>query len=531
MQMTRVKTVLISVSDKTEIIEFAKELIKMGMKIISTGGTAKTLKDAEIPVATVDEITDFPEILDGRVKTLHPKIHGGILAKRTKEHLAELSKLKIDTIDMVVVNLYPFEEKPSIENIDIGGVTLLRAAAKNFESVLVVCDPKDYSQILTNLKNSEMSSQGRTGSLDPVVSVERSKDRSLPVIEIPIHKFRKQLAAKAFRHTAYYDSVISNYFTEEPFTEKMTIGLKKIANLRYGENPHQKAAIYQDKMEDGRLKQLQGKELSYNNYLDMDAAFKLVCEFQNPTCVIVKHNNPCGVASAKDIFAAYKNALACDPVSAFGGVIAFNKNVDGKTAKDVIKIFTECIIAPAYSNDALQLFAAKKNLRILVQPLNKPSDKAIEFRSIGSGFLVQEKDNKIFDNLKTVTKTKPTKQQLESLKFAFTVAKCVKSNTIVLVQGTQTVGIGAGQMSRIDSLKIANLKMQSVHLPSSIFHLPLVLASDAFFPFGDVPEEAAKIGVKAIIQPGGSLKDDDSITVCNEHKISMVFTGMRHFRH
>ncbi|MFH1541263.1 MAG: bifunctional phosphoribosylaminoimidazolecarboxamide formyltransferase/IMP cyclohydrolase [Elusimicrobiota bacterium] len=499
------KTALISVSDKTGIIEFIKGLIGLGIKIISTGGTAKTLKDAGISVATVDEITGFPEILDGRVKTLHPKIHAGILAKRTKKHLAELKKLKIDTIDMVVVNLYPFEQKPSIENIDIGGVTLLRAAAKNFESVFVICDPNDYSQILTNLKNSEMD-----------------------------FEFKKKLAAKAFRHTAYYDSAISNYFTEEQFPEKITIGLIKLSDIRYGENPHQKAAIYKvgsRKWEVGSERQLQGKELSYNNYLDMDAAFNLVCEFQDPTCVIVKHNNPCGVSSSANIFDAYKNALACDTVSAFGGIVAFNKNVDGKTAKEVIEIFTECIVAPSYSQDVIQLFAAKKNLRVLVQHLNKPLDKPIEFRSIADGFLVQEKDNKLFEGLKIVTKAKPTKQQLESLKFAFTVAKCVKSNTIVLARGTQTVGIGAGQMSRIDSLKIAVMKMQSLHLPPTTHHLPLVLASDAFFPFGDVPEEAAKIGVTAIIQPGGSLKDDDSINVCNEHKMSMVFTGMRHFRH
>lgn len=504
--MNNIKTALISVSNKTGIIEFAKQLQKLNIKIISTGGTAKFLAKAKISVVSVDEITGFPEILDGRVKTLHPKIHAGILAKKTKKHLDELKKLKIGTIDMVVINLYPFEQKPSIENIDIGGVALLRAAAKNFENVLVVCDPKDYYHIVANVKMKKID-----------------------------FSFRKQLAAKAFRHTAYYDSLIANYFTEEPFPEKITVGLKKFSDLRYGENPHQKAAIYQvgsRKWEVGSEKQLQGKDLSYNNYLDIDAAFNLVCEFQDPTCVIVKHNNPCGVSSAANIFYAYKNALACDPVSAFGGIVAFNKIVDGRTAKEIIKIFTECVIAPSYSKDALKIFSQKQNLRVLIKPLTKKTGQFLEFRSISDGFLVQEKDSKIFDKLKIVTKIKPTKQQLESLRFAFTVGKYVKSNAIVLVTGTQTVGIGAGQMSRIDSLKIANMKMQSITYPlTRLPAYPLVLASDAFFPFRDVVNESAKIGVKAIIQPGGSLKDNESITACNEHKISMVFTGIRHFRH
>lgn len=503
--MNPIKTALISVSDKTGIIEFARELKKLDVRIISTGGTAKFLKKAGIPVVSVEKITDFPEILDGRVKTLHPKIHAGILAKNTKQHIDELKKHKINAIDIVVINLYPFEQKPSIENIDIGGVAMLRAAAKNFENVLAVCDPTDYYHIIGNIKSSKID-----------------------------FSFRKKLAAKAFRHTAYYDSLIADYFTEEMFPEKITVGLKKISGLRYGENPHQKAAIYQvgSRKEAGSLNQLQGKELSYNNYLDMDAAFNLACEFKDPTCVIVKHNNPCGVSSAAIILDAYKNALACDPVSAFGGIVAFNKIVDGKTAKEVIKIFTECVIAPNYSKDALKIFSQKQNLRILIKPLIKKTGQFLEFRSISDQILVQEKDSKVFNKLKIVTKTKPAKQQLESLKFAFTVAKYVKSNAIVLVRGTQTVGIGAGQMSRIDSLKIANMKMQSITYP--LTHLPaypLVLASDAFFPFRDVVDAAAKIGVNSIIQPGGSLKDDDSITACNEHKIAMVFTGMRHFRH
>ncbi|MEW6556311.1 MAG: bifunctional phosphoribosylaminoimidazolecarboxamide formyltransferase/IMP cyclohydrolase [Elusimicrobiota bacterium] len=514
--MRPIKTTLISVSDKSGIIEFAKALQKQNVKIISTGGTARILKDAMIPVVTVDETTGFPEILDGRVKTLHPKIHAGILAKRTKKHLTELKKLGIDTIDMVVVNLYPFEQKPSIENIDIGGVALLRAAAKNFENVVVVCDPTDYYHIIANMK---------MGKIDFV--------------------FRKQLAAKAFRHIAYYDAVISNFFTDEPFPEKISIGLKKLQELRYGENPHQKAVIYQKspachqsgrevRSQKSEIKQLQGKELSYNNYLDLDSAFNLVCEFQKPSCVIVKHNNPCGVATAKTIFNAYKNALACDPVSAFGGIVAFNKTVDVETAKKIIKIFTECVIALNYSKDALKIFSQKQNLRVLSFRVSANTKSSIcGFRSVfNDKILVQERDNKIFDKLKIVTKRKPTKQELESLKFAFTVAKHVKSNAIVLVRGTQTVGIGAGQMSRIDALHIATMKLNSIPNPQSpIPNLSLVLASDAFFPFRDVVDAASKIGVGAIIQPGGSLNDKDSIKACNEHKISMVFTGIRHFRH
>ncbi len=503
--MKTIKTALISVSDKTGIIEFAKQLQKLNIKIISTGGTAKFLAKAKISVVSVEEITGFPEILDGRVKTLHPKIHAGILAKRTKKHIDELKKYKIDTIDMVVINLYLFEQKPSIENIDIGGIAMLRSAAKNFKNVLAVCDPNDYFHIVANVKMKKID-----------------------------FSFRKKLAAKAFRHTAYYDSLIADYFTEEPFPEKITVGLRKFSDLRYGENPHQKGAFYQLsnlKSQIPNPKQIQGKELSYNNYLDTNAAFNLVCEFQKPSCVIVKHTNPCGVSSSENIFDAYKNTLACDPVSAFGGIVAFNKIVDDRTAKEVIKVFTECVIAPDFSEEALKIFLQKQNLRVLIKPLTKKTGQFFEFRSISDGFLVQEKDSKIFDKLKIVTKTKPTKQELESLKFAFTVAKYVKSNAIVLVKGTQTVGIGAGQMSRIDSLKIAKMKMQSVRFPLPASRFPLVLASDAFFPFRDVVNESAKIGINAIIQPGGSLKDNESISACNEHKISMVFTGMRHFRH
>ncbi|MBI5574707.1 MAG: bifunctional phosphoribosylaminoimidazolecarboxamide formyltransferase/IMP cyclohydrolase [Elusimicrobia bacterium] len=504
--MKKGKTALISVSDKTGVVEFAKGLQRQNVRIISTGGSLKILQKAGIKAVSVESITGFPEVLGGRVKTLHPKIHAGILAMRNKKHLGELKKLGIDTIDIVVVNLYPFEESPSIENIDIGGVALLRAAAKNFKDILVVCDPNDYSCVIENIKKSK-------------------NDIS----------FKKNLMAKAFRHTAYYDSVISNYFSEEKFPEKITVGLKKISSLRYGENPHQQSAIYQNsklQTPNSNLKQLQGKELSYNNYIDLDSAFNLASEFKNPSCVIVKHCNPCGTASAKDIFTAYGNALVCDPVSAFGGIVAFNRAVDGKTAAEVIKTFTECIIAPFYSKDALKVFAAKRNLRVLVKSISRPDIRIPEVRSISDGVLVSDKDIKIYEKLKVVTEKKPTKQELESLEFAFTVAKWTKSNAIILVKGTQTVGVGAGQMSRIDALKIASIKMQSIFkFPNFPTSGSLVLASDAFFPFRDVVDESTKIGVTSIIQPGGSTRDADSISACNEHGISMVFTGLRHFRH
>lgn len=512
----KIKRALLSVYDKTGIIDFAKSLSNLGVEIIATGGTYKILKENKVMVKEVSEITNFPEILDGRVKTLHPAIHGGILAKRTKKHLAELKKYKIDTVDIVVVNLYPFErvisqenagrnENEVVENIDIGGVTLLRAAAKNYENVIVICEPSDYSEIIEKIKTDRV-------------------DLTL----------RKSLATKAFAHTSYYDSIIANYFNEEPFPSQKVIGLKLVSKLRYGENPHQKAAIYKRSMIDKAesMRQLQGKELSYNNYLDLDSAYSLVCEFKKPACVIVKHNNPCGVAISGDLLDAYKKAYLCDTVSAFGGVVAFNKNVDKKTAQEVIKIFTECIIAPSYDKDALKVFTQKKDLRVIAQPAVRFLENSFDIRKIYTGFLVQESDIKNFEKLEVVTKKKPTNAELESLRFAFTVSKYVKSNAIVLAFGTQTIGIGAGQMSRIDALKIAISKMTTALLNMKLSKNPaVVLASDAFFPFDDVVREAAKAGVKAIIQPGGSINDRVSIEACDQLGLSMVFTGIRHFRH
>lgn len=530
--MAKVKRALVSVSDKSGIVEFAQELAKMGVEIISTGGTAKSLREAGLKVKDVSEVTGFPEMLDGRVKTLHPKIHAGLLALRDNpEHQKQLKEQKIEPLDLVVVNLYPFEKVSTqitrkgtqipaevIENIDIGGPSMLRSAAKNFKDVTVLTDPNDYAKVLEEMKKNNGE-----------VSLET----------------KQYLAAKVFQRTASYDSAIAHYFTTDKFPGKINISLEKINDLRYGENPHQKAAIYQLPITNNQLpnltkaKQLQGKELSYNNWLDLESAYSLVLDFENPACVIVKHNNPCGVAEAVNqplgLLEAYKNAYACDTVSAFGGIIGLNREVDEKTAEEIKPLFVECIIAPGFSAKAKEIFAKKKDLRLLELPIHQFTNSPItqlEFRQISGGMLVQDKDTFIgLDNLKVVTEKKPSNEELESLKFAWKVAKAVKSNAIVLARGKQTVGIGAGQMSRIDALKIAVLKMQSVNSSFINRNSSLVLASDGFFPFSDVPEEAAKIGVTAIIQPGGSLRDQDSIDTCNKNKISMVFTGVRHFRH
>jgi len=518
------KNAIISVYNKNNILEFAKGLKNLGINIYSTGGTAKLLKENKIDVIEVAEYTGFPEILNGRVKTLHPKIFGGILAKRDDEtHLKETKIHKIVLFDIVVVNLYPFEEtvlnttneETIIENIDIGGVSLIRAAAKNYKDVLIVVDNKDYEMVLEKIKNEQVDLE-----------------------------FRKYLAAKAFLHTAKYDSLISNWFIKfigkEIFDfEEYTFSIRKLSNLRYGENPHQKASLYKSiKLNFSQnlvdAEKLQGKELSYNNYLDLDSALNIVKNFTNPACVIIKHNNPCGVAEANTLLDAYKKALSCDPVSAFGGILGFNREVDAETAKEIIKLFTECIIAPGYTQRAKEIFSKKPDLRLLQLPIKEDNSDDLEIRQIDGGFLLQTKDLILGDeNLKVVTNRQPTQQELKSLIFAYKVAKYVKSNAIVLAKATQTLGIGAGQMSRIDSLKIATMKMNQIekNILEELKDFPLVLASDAFFPFRDVVDEAAKIGVTAIIQPGGSLRDEESIKAANEHNIAMVFTGIRHFRH
>jgi len=516
-------TALLSVSDKSGILEFAKELKALGWNIISSGGTAKTLKENKIECAEISSVTDFPEILDGRVKTLNPKIHGGILAIRDKkEHVEELKKHGIGTIDIVAVSLYPFEEtinkipKPDnkiieqdvIENIDIGGVALLRAAAKNYKDVMVICDANDYNTVIENLKNKSVSEE-----------------------------LKLELAAKAFRHTAYYDSLISNYLTYEKFPSQGSIPLKKLSTLRYGENPHQQAALYGNGTEQNKpvvisAKQLHGKELSYNNYLDLEAAWRLVHEFDTPACAIIKHNNPCGCAEGTGIKDAYLKALSCDPVSAYGGIIAVNKSVEEDAAHELAKLFVECVIAPEYSEKALEILTQKKSIRLLKQdkPYKQPKNE-IEYRMMSSGMLVQDRDNELSAETKNMTMRKPTEAETEALDFAWKVCKHVKSNAIVLVRGRQTVGVGAGQMSRIDSLAIAAKKMKEAKFDIDAKKFPLVLASDAFFPFPDVVEESAKIGVTAIAQPGGSIRDEESVKAADERNMAMVATGMRHFKH
>lgn len=520
------KRALISVTDKTGIVEFAHALTEVGWDVISTGGTAKKLKQAEIAVREVEDITGFPEILDGRVKTLHPKVFGGVLAIRGNErHRKDMSSHEIEPIDMVIVNLYPFEkvvsdtvleEQELLEYIDIGGVTLLRAAGKNFHDVATVCDPADYVALQAELKESGGSLKLET---------------------------RRRLAAKAFAHTARYDAVISSYFRERSndkdiFPQEFTIGLRRVQELRYGENPHQRAALYQEtgarSVDWGVVtaRKIQGKELSYNNYLDLESSWNLVSEFQQTAAVIVKHNTPCGVALGDTTLEAYKAAMACDPMSAFGGIVAFNKEIDGPTAEEMSKIFLECVIAPGYRSEAIEVFKRKENLRVLqLQSLITTAAKEFDVKRVSGGLLVQEKDYGRATDFKVMTKRAPTAEEMAALEFSWRVVKHVKSNAIVLGRGVQTVGLGAGQMSRIDALRVAWMKVQQQQPLILANQRPLVLASDAFFPFRDCVDEASKIGVSAIIQPGGSVRDEDSVRAANDVGIAMVFTGMRHFRH
>ena len=519
--MTKIKRALISVSDKTGIVDLARELESLGVEILSTGGTAKLLRANNIQVKDVCEYTGFPEMLDGRVKTLHPKIHGGLLALRDNpEHMQSLNKQDIGLIDMVVVNLYPFEkttQKPgvtveeAIENIDIGGPSMLRSAAKNHHSVAVICNSRRYPQVISELRKNK-------GEL----SVE----------------LMRELAVEVFERTSEYDRAIYQYFSKQrtetagrrtEFPEDLTLEFSKIQDLRYGENPHQKAAFYKEKGKRNGLinmKQLQGKELSFNNILDLNSAFELVKEFVNPAAVVVKHNNPCGVAEDKTLDRAFVSAWNCDPLSAFGSIVALNRKLDIRTAKLIVKSgFLECVIAPEIPEESVDLFKSKKNVRLLklseLEAINEP-----ELKRVSGGLLYQDKDLDTLDinNLKVVTRRKPTKKEMESLIFGWKVAKHVKSNAIILTKGTKTIGIGAGQMSRVDSVMIARKKALTSTKNSC-------LASDAFFPKEDAVIQAARAGIKAIIQPGGSIADDAIIRVCNKYKLSMVTTGIRHFRH
>jgi phosphoribosylaminoimidazolecarboxamide formyltransferase / IMP cyclohydrolase len=498
------KRALISVYDKNGILSLAEFLINKGVEIISTGGTYLYLKNNRIPVTEVSEVTGFEEILDGRVKTLHPFVHGGILAVRDNErHMETIERKGIKPIDMVVVNLYPFFEKvkesiefeEKVEFIDIGGPTMIRAAAKNFKDVIVLTDVKDYDSVIDEIEVSG---------------------------ELTLKK-RKLLAGKVFNLMSAYDAAISNFLLESEYPEYLSLSYKKKMDLRYGENPHQSAAYYVSTAEEGAMNsfiQLGGKELSYNNMKDLDIAWKVVCEFDEPACCALKHNSPCGVAVAQTIFDAYRKAYDCDPVSIFGGVVAFNKKLDRETAARAAGIFLEIIAAPDFDDEALEILKVKKNLRI-VKCMTKPSDR-FELAKIDGGILVQSSDDKLYDEMNIVTEKKPETLYLKDMVFGMKVVKYVKSNAIVIVKDGAAIGIGGGQVNRIwptcEALERA--KGQGI-----------ILASDAFFPFSDVVSEAAKHGIKAIIQPGGSIRDKDSIEECNKQGIAMVFTGIRHFKH
>ncbi len=518
-KMIRIKRALISVSDKTGIVDFARQLKELGVEILSTGGTARLLKENDIPVVDVSDYTGFPEMLNGRVKTLHPKIHAGLLALRdNSQHMQTLREQDIGLIDMVVVNLYPFEKtvaregvsrEEAIENIDIGGPSMLRSAAKNHQSVVVVSNPGQYKRISEELKQN-----GAAVSIDTA----------------------KELAIEVFNSTARYDSAIYNYLNKtqitkenDKFPEEIRLEFTKIQDLRYGENPHQRAAFYKRRQSGAgliNLRQLHGKELSFNNILDLNSTWELLIEFKQPAAVVTKHNNPCGVAEDKSLALAYLNAWRCDSLSAFGSIVGLNRKVDIETARLILKSgFIECVIAPAFDRKALDALKQKKNLRLLelsnLQPVSE-----FDFKRISSGLLVQDKDINLDEitNLKVVTRKKPTKSQLFTLIFAWKVAKHVKSNAIVLARGTRTVGIGAGQMSRVDSVIIAKRKAGELAKGSC-------LASDAFFPKADAILKAGRAGVRAIIQPGGSIADEEIIRACDRYKIAMVITGRRHFRH
>jgi phosphoribosylaminoimidazolecarboxamide formyltransferase/IMP cyclohydrolase len=508
-----VRRALISVSDKTGLIPFAQALAKAGAEILSTGGTARALRDAGLTVIDVSDHTGFPEIMDGRVKTLVPQIHGGILGRRdNREHLAQMEAHRIAPIDLVAVNLYPFEAtvaagadaETTIENIDIGGPALIRAAAKNHDFVAVLTDPAQYDEVAAALA---------AGGTDITL--------------------RRRLAGAAYARTAAYDAAIAAWFADqrqESFPERFTISGRRRQTLRYGENPHQNAAFYVtgDRPGVATATQVQGKELSYNNLNDTDAAFECVAEFTEPTVVIVKHANPCGVASAASLAAAWDAALASDPVSAFGGIVALNRTLDAETATRIAAIFTEVIVAPDATPEAQAVLAAKKNLRLLLTgKVPNPTERALGFRSLAGGFLVQDRDAGRIEaaDLKVVTRRAPTETEIADLLFAFRVAKHVKSNAIIYARGAATVGIGAGQMSRVDSARIAAWKAGEAATRGS------VAASDAFFPFADGLETIIAAGATAVIQPGGSVRDHEVIAAADAAGIAMVLTGMRHFRH
>jgi phosphoribosylaminoimidazolecarboxamide formyltransferase/IMP cyclohydrolase len=519
--MHRVERALLSVSDKEGVVELAGQLVALGVELLSTGGTAKLLQKSGIAVTEVSDYTGFPEMLDGRVKTLHPKVHGGLLARRdSPEHMAALEAHGIGRIDLLVVNLYPFQQtvarldctlEEAIENIDIGGPAMLRAAAKNHSGVAVVVDPKDYRRVLGEIREHGVVSDAT----------------------------RFELARKVFAHTAQYDGAIANWLggvkadgTHDAFPPTLTLQFERVQKMRYGENPHQGAAFYRDVAPaTGTLahyRQLQGKELSYNNIADADAAWECVKTFDEAACVIVKHANPCGVAIGTSVGDAYAKAFATDPTSAFGGIIAFNRALDGAAAEHVAKQFVEVLIAPGFDDDARRVFSSKQNVRLLEIPIARSSNH-VDVKRVGGGLLVQTPDewNLEPEGLKVVTRRAPTDAQLRDLLFAWRVAKYVKSNAIVFCGDGRTLGVGAGQMSRIDSARIASIKAENAKLALA----GSVVASDAFFPFRDGLDVVVDAGAVAIIQPGGSMRDDEVIAAADERGVAMVFSGVRHFRH
>lgn len=517
------KRALISVSDKTGIVDFAKKLVELKIEIVSTGGTFKTLEEAGVPVINISDVTGFPECLDGRVKTLHPNIHAGLLAMRSNpEHMKQVEELKVDLIDMVVVNLYPFKQTilkdnvelaEAIENIDIGGPTMLRAAAKNYQDVSVIIDPKDYDKVIGEIKDN-----GK-------VSVETNF----------------YLAAKVFNHTAHYDTLIANYLRDkagiEKYPETLSLTFEKIQDMRYGENPHQKAAFYKEVGNNSGLltgiEQLHGKELSFNNINDTHGALELLKEYTEPTVVACKHSNPCGVASGKDIYEAYTKAYNTDPVSIFGGIVCANREIDAKTAEEISKIFLEIVLAPSFTDEALEILTKKKNIRLLKleNVERKQPDNSFDIKKVSGGMLIQDIDNMLLneEDLKVVTKRKPTDKEMEDMLFTWKIVKFTKSNGIAIGKDKQSVGIGPGQVNRIWATEQA-IDHGTKQLGEEVVK-GAVLASDAFFPFDDCVQAAAKAGITAIIQPGGSVRDQESIDACDKYGIAMVFTGMRHFRH
>ena len=510
-----IKRALVSVSDKTDIEDLCRKLVDQGIELISTGGTHAALSKAGILAKEISSVTGFPEMMDGRVKTLHPKVHGGILGRRSMDDQV-MQEHDIGAIDLVVVNLYPFAqtisredctEELAIENIDIGGPAMIRSAAKNFNDVMVVVDPTDYQRLINAL------------------------DEGAPSLEM-----RKQMAIKAFRHTAQYDATVAGYLgREEPFPDSLTLAYEKLEELRYGENPHQNAAFYRqaNDVQSGVIanyRQLQGKELSYNNIADTDAALECVKVFDEPACVIVKHANPCGVSTATNVSDAYQKAFSTDPTSAFGGIVAFNRSADSETVGQVLENqFVEVLIAPTIDPDAIEIAQKKKNVRLLECGDLQGTNEVIAYKKVGGGMLVQSADLMCLnpDAMKVVSNVSPSDEQMQDLLFAWKVAWYVKSNAIVYAKNRQTIGVGAGQMSRVVSAKIAGLKAREEGLVVE----GAVMASDAFFPFRDGIDAAAKEGITAVIQPGGSMRDEEVIAAADEHGIAMVFTGVRHFRH